>query len=140
MVIWLFGYLVIWLFGCLVVWLFLLRALHLQWMAPESIGFRTFSAASDVWSFGVLVWECFTYCQALPFDGVDTKILLDELRNGRRLEQPPNCTPSFFQILQLCWLEEPILRPTFATLVNMTQKLETFEGQAVRDIGAELAS
>lgn len=58
-----------------------------RWTAPEAIAYRSFTTASDVWSFGILLWEIMTYGQT-PYEGKDNHTLLDQLEMGMRLEQP----------------------------------------------------
>ncbi len=65
------------------------------WMAPESIIERTFTASSDVWSFGVLMWEVYSR-GAWPFENYEVRALIDALEDGTRLSQPKDCPGEVF--------------------------------------------
>jgi serine/threonine protein kinase len=77
-----------------------------KWMAPEAM-LGTYTSASDVWSFGIVMWEVFTN-GALP-----PPLSIKELRNGRRLPQPENCHKSIYQLMMDCWEYDPEKRPSF---------------------------
>lgn len=84
----------------------------IKWYAPESFNYGTFSHASDVWSFGVTLWEMYSYGEAPYGDrkGVDV-IKIIEL--GERLKKPKQCPDNVFQIMENCWNYNPKDRPTF---------------------------
>uniref|UniRef100_A0A8C2VH39 receptor protein-tyrosine kinase n=1 Tax=Chinchilla lanigera TaxID=34839 RepID=A0A8C2VH39_CHILA len=92
--------------------------LPLKWMAPETIFDRVYTIQSDVWSFGVLLWEIFSL-GASPYPGVK----IDEefcrrLKEGTRMRSPDYTTPEMYQTMLDCWHEEPNQRPTFSELVE----------------------
>uniref|UniRef100_A0A672IP80 receptor protein-tyrosine kinase n=1 Tax=Salarias fasciatus TaxID=181472 RepID=A0A672IP80_SALFA len=92
--------------------------LPLKWMAPETIFDRVYTTQSDVWSFGVLLWEIFSL-GASPYPGV----CIDEsfcrrLREGTRMRPPEYATTEIYQTMLDCWLDRPTDRPTFADLVE----------------------
>ncbi|KAA0708703.1 Vascular endothelial growth factor receptor 2 [Triplophysa tibetana] len=92
--------------------------LPLKWMAPETIFDRVYTTQSDVWSFGVLLWEIFSL-GASPYPGV----CIDEsfcrrLKEGTRMRAPDYATPEIYQIMLDCWLDRPKERPTFTQLVE----------------------
>ncbi|XP_069868978.1 vascular endothelial growth factor receptor 2 isoform X1 [Dipodomys merriami] len=92
--------------------------LPLKWMAPETIFDRVYTIQSDVWSFGVLLWEIFSL-GASPYPGVK----IDEefcrrLKEGTRMRAPDYTTPEMYQTMLDCWHEEPNQRPTFSELVE----------------------
>ena len=84
-------------------------------MAPESINFRRFTTASDVWMFGVCVWEILML-GIKPFQGVKNSEVIGKLEQGQRLSLPQTCPPKLYSILTQCWAYEPTKRPTFQTL------------------------
>uniref|UniRef100_A0A8C7Y716 non-specific protein-tyrosine kinase n=1 Tax=Oryzias sinensis TaxID=183150 RepID=A0A8C7Y716_9TELE len=90
--------------------------LPIKWMAPESINFRRFTTASDVWMFGVCVWEIFSRAQQ-PFFWLENSQVIDQLESGVRLPKPQQCPPQVYGLLTRCWAYEPHRRPTFAQLV-----------------------
>lgn len=85
-------------------------------MAIESICDGIFSIQSDVWSFGVVLWELFTLAKA-PYPGIDTGTLYSKLIAGYQLETLEYATKEIYNIMTQCWQAEPKLRPTFTSLV-----------------------
>ena len=84
-------------------------------MAPESINFRKFTTASDVWMFGVCVWEILML-GVKPFQGVRNGDVIGKLEKGERLTIPPGCPLALYEVISQCWAYEPSKRPTFSTL------------------------
>ncbi|XP_026218694.1 protein-tyrosine kinase 2-beta-like [Anabas testudineus] len=106
--------------------------LPIKWMAPESINFRRFTTASDVWMFGVCVWEIFSMAQQ-PFFWLENGQVINQLESGIRLPKPQHCPPTLYSLLSRCWAYEPHARPSFCQLacslsdihkVEMEQELE----------------
>eukprot|EP00090_Calanus_glacialis_P040090 TRINITY_DN6986_c0_g1_i1.p1 TRINITY_DN6986_c0_g1~~TRINITY_DN6986_c0_g1_i1.p1 ORF type:complete len:1244 (-),score=268.91 TRINITY_DN6986_c0_g1_i1:950-4681(-) len=89
--------------------------LPIKWMAPESINFRRFTTASDVWMFGVCTWEILMM-GVKPFQGVKNSEVIGKLENGERLALPANCPPRLYSLMSSCWAYEPSKRPTFQQL------------------------
>lgn len=89
--------------------------LPIKWMAPESINFRRFSSASDVWMYGVCCWEILMY-GVKPFQGVPNEKVIGKIENGERLPLPPNCPIKLYRIMTETWNYEPSKRPTFQEL------------------------
>lgn len=89
--------------------------LPIKWMAPESINFRRFTMASDIWMFGVCMWEILMY-GVKPFQGVKNNEVIGKIENGERLPLPPNCPPALYHVMFECWSYEPSKRPTFQDL------------------------
>nr|XP_032524208.1 focal adhesion kinase 1-like [Danaus plexippus plexippus] len=85
--------------------------LPIKWMAPESINFRRFTSASDVWMFGVCMWEILML-GVKPFSGVKNNDVIGKLENGERLALPPRCPPRLYSLMSHCWAYEPSQRPT----------------------------
>nr|XP_051684951.1 focal adhesion kinase 1 isoform X14 [Oryctolagus cuniculus] len=89
--------------------------LPIKWMAPESINFRRFTSASDVWMFGVCVWEILMH-GVKPFQGVKNNDVIGRIENGERLPMPPNCPPTLYSLMTKCWAYDPSRRPRFTEL------------------------
>lgn len=111
----------------------------MKWMAPESITFHRFTHASDMWSFGVTMWEIFSYGHT-PYDHLPPTDVLAWLEKGERLECPQPCIsiPIVYEWMLKCWEYEPATRPSFSeskeflfTQVNSS----TVSGQEIRNIG-----
>ncbi|XP_013149306.1 PREDICTED: focal adhesion kinase 1-like [Papilio polytes] len=84
--------------------------LPIKWMAPESINFRRFTSASDVWMFGVCMWEILML-GVKPFSGVKNNDVIGKLENGERLALPARCPPRLYSLMSRCWAYEPSQRP-----------------------------
>jgi tyrosine-protein kinase len=87
-----------------------------KWYAPESVNFGTFSSFSDVWSYGVTLWEMFSYGDHPYGDLTGTQVLEMVEERGYRLSRPKACPGAVYDIMLLCWSLEPTNRPTFAKL------------------------
>nr|CAD7573656.1 unnamed protein product [Timema californicum] len=86
-----------------------------KWLAIESLVHNTFSTVSDVWSYGVLLWELTTLAQQ-PYVEIDPFEMAAYLRDGYRLSQPINCPDELFAVMAYCWAMSPDERPTFSQL------------------------
>lgn len=86
-----------------------------KWLAIESLSHKTFTTASDVWSFGVLLWELTTLAQQ-PYIEIDPFEMEVYLRDGYRLAQPVNCPDELFAVMAYCWAMSSEERPTFHQL------------------------
>lgn len=90
-------------------------ALPIRWMAPESLLYRIFTHKSDVWSFGILIWEIVTL-GSTPYPGQSAREVVRLVREGGRLERPPHCRSEFFRLASRCWHHDPGRRPSFGEL------------------------
>lgn len=90
--------------------------LPVKWTAPEAIRTNKFSIKSDVWSFGILLYEIITYGK-VPYSGLTGAQVIQMLGQNYRLPQPPNCPSQFYNIMWECWDAEPKNRPTFEALL-----------------------
>ncbi|XP_011487225.1 vascular endothelial growth factor receptor 1 isoform X2 [Oryzias latipes] len=92
--------------------------LPLKWMSPESIFDKIFTTQSDVWSYGILLWEIFSL-GASPYPGLhmDEDFCL-RLKRGTRMRAPEYSTPEIYSIMLACWEGHPTDRPTFTNLVE----------------------
>ncbi|XP_033122911.1 focal adhesion kinase 1-like isoform X5 [Anneissia japonica] len=103
--------------------------LPIKWMAPESINFRRTTAASDVWMFGVCLWEIMMF-GVKPFQGIKNNDIIGLIERGERLPLPPDCPPTIYRIMTLCWSYEPSLRPTFKDLKIRLSEIRDEEDKA----------
>lgn len=105
------------------------RNLPIKWYAPESILYGKFSVKSDVWSFGVALWEMFAFGEdPMPAECIELTHLGEQLMAGHRLPLPPGCPTDVYQIMRECWRSDHNLRPTFATLLSMMKNLADTTG------------
>ncbi|XP_020653202.1 tyrosine-protein kinase SYK isoform X3 [Pogona vitticeps] len=86
-----------------------------KWYAPECMNFFKFSSKSDVWSFGVLMWEAFSYGQK-PYKGMKGGEVAQMIERGERMESPPACPPEIYDIMKLCWTYNDDDRPSFSAV------------------------
>ncbi|XP_062871436.1 tyrosine-protein kinase Tec [Trichomycterus rosablanca] len=96
-----------------------------KWSPPEVFNFCRYSSKSDVWSFGVLMWEVFTEGK-MPFENSSNHEVVNMVMQDQRLFRPKKAPPQIYQIMELCWRERPEERPSFAQISQMiTDELET---------------
>ncbi|KAG8596061.1 hypothetical protein GDO81_001721 [Engystomops pustulosus] len=86
-----------------------------KWYAPECINYYKFSSKSDVWSFGVLMWEAYSYGQK-PYKGMKGGEVSMMIESGKRMECPPKCSPEIYEIMKLCWTYKVEDRPSFVSV------------------------
>lgn len=101
-----------------------------RWLAMESLIHKVYSTASDVWSFGVLLWELQSMAQT-PYNDIDDFEMAVYLRDGFRLSQPINCPDHLYRIMALCWHYSPDKRPTFSQLLKMLTEFNAELGEYV---------
>ncbi|XP_043912003.1 fibroblast growth factor receptor 2 isoform X7 [Protopterus annectens] len=98
--------------------------LPVKWMAPEALFDRVYTHQSDVWSFGVLMWEIFTLGGS-PYPGIPVEELFKLLKEGHRMDKPVNCTNELYMMMRDCWHAVPSQRPTFKQLVEDLDRILT---------------
>ncbi|CAD7088533.1 unnamed protein product [Hermetia illucens] len=89
----------------------------IKWYAPESFNHGLFSHASDVWSFGVTLWEMYTYGLA-PYGEYNGTQTIKYIEDGRRLPKPADCPSDIYKVMENCWNYNPRDRPTFRYLTE----------------------
>uniref|UniRef100_A0A669EAW9 Receptor protein-tyrosine kinase n=1 Tax=Oreochromis niloticus TaxID=8128 RepID=A0A669EAW9_ORENI len=89
----------------------------IKWMALESILFRRYTHQSDVWSYGVTVWEIMSF-GAEPYASVSPQEVPGLLEKGERLSQPHICTIDVYMVMVKCWMIDENIRPTFKELAS----------------------
>ncbi|XP_060106393.1 protein-tyrosine kinase 2-beta isoform X2 [Heteronotia binoei] len=106
--------------------------LPIKWMAPESINFRRFTSASDVWMFAVCMWEILSYGKQ-PFFWLENKDVIGVLEKGDRLPKPDACPPILYTLMTRCWDYDPSDRPKFKELVCSLSDVYQMEKDIVRE-------
>ena len=89
--------------------------INIKWAAPEAALHRKFSIKSDVWSFGIVLYEIITYGR-VPYPGMTNAQVNQQIQEGYRMPQPTGCPDKLYNIMLNCWREEPANRHTFETL------------------------
>ncbi|KAK2824151.1 hypothetical protein Q5P01_021326 [Channa striata] len=93
-----------------------------KWIAVESLADRVFTVKSDVWAFGITMWEIATRGMT-PYPGIPNHEIYDYLVEGHRLKQPADCLDELYEIMYSCWRADPLDRPFFPQLREMLEKL-----------------
>ncbi|XP_073685469.1 tyrosine-protein kinase SYK isoform X1 [Garra rufa] len=87
----------------------------LKWYAPECMNYLKFSSKSDVWSFGVLMWEAFSYGQK-PYKGMKGNEVIQMIENGDRMSAPADCPAEMYDLMKKCWTYKADERPGFSVV------------------------
>jgi len=99
--------------------------LPVKWTAYEALLYGQYTTKSDVWSYGVVLYEIFTI-GASPFPRMDGNKVINFLQEGHRMQKPEHVDNKLYQIMMNCWQSEPEIRPSFA---DLTQQLKQMENQ-----------
>ncbi|RVE47856.1 hypothetical protein evm_007487, partial [Chilo suppressalis] len=102
----------------------------IKWTAPEGLAYNTFSTKSDVWAFGILLWEIATYGMS-PYPGVDLADVYHMLEKGYRMECPPGCPAAVYELMRGCWQWAPADRPTFRDIHHALEHM--FQDNSIND-------
>ncbi|XP_069466980.1 ephrin type-A receptor 8 [Ambystoma mexicanum] len=94
----------------------------IRWTAPEAITYRKFSSASDVWSYGVVMWEVLAYGER-PYWNMTNRDVINSVEEGYRLPSPMGCPTSLHQLMLDCWQKDRNERPRFPQIVSILDKL-----------------
>ncbi|NXH48339.1 MERTK kinase, partial [Dicaeum eximium] len=106
-----------------------------KWIALESLADRVYTTKSDVWAFGITMWEIVTRGMT-PYPGVQNHEIYEYLFHGQRLKKPEDCLDELYEIMSECWRADPASRPTFSQLkVQLEKLLENLpSAKACRDV------
>ncbi|CAH3104281.1 unnamed protein product [Pocillopora meandrina] len=92
-----------------------------RWSSLESLRDRVYTSKSDVWSFGILLWEMATYGDS-PYPDIPTPLaLVSRLSTGYRMSRPHQCSEELYTLMRSCWNENPLMRPSFADIVDQLE-------------------
>lgn len=94
----------------------------IKWTAPEGLAYNKFSSKSDVWAYGVLLWEIATHGKS-PYPGVELANVYHLLESGYRMERPDVCPVNVYDLIRRCWQWEPALRPSFADIYKELENM-----------------
>ncbi|KAJ0179393.1 hypothetical protein K1T71_005105 [Dendrolimus kikuchii] len=101
----------------------------IKWAPPEVLNFTRFSSKSDVWAFGVLMWEVFT-CGKVPYGRLTNTEVVNRVQHGQVLEKPKGCLDEIYKVMRLCWGQTPEIRPPFRVL---KEELTTISQRVLAD-------
>jgi len=107
--------------------------LPIKWMAPESIKDQAYTIKSDVWSFGILMWEIVTLGGS-PYPCMPVNLLLEKLLYSYRMPKPEHCSDEVYTIMEECWALESTDRPSFERLCKELLTLLSEEGRSYINI------
>ncbi|KAM5298644.1 muscle, skeletal receptor tyrosine-protein kinase isoform 2-T2 [Ctenodactylus gundi] len=103
-------------------------AIPIRWMPPESIFYNRYTTESDVWAYGVVLWEIFSY-GLQPYYGMAHEEVIYYVRDGNILSCPDNCPLELYNLMRLCWSRLPADRPSFASIHRILERMcERAEG------------
>ncbi|ERE83525.1 muscle, skeletal receptor tyrosine-protein kinase isoform 4 [Cricetulus griseus] len=103
-------------------------AIPIRWMPPESIFYNRYTTESDVWAYGVVLWEIFSY-GLQPYYGMAHEEVIYYVRDGNILSCPENCPLELYNLMRLCWSKLPADRPSFCSIHRILQRMcERAEG------------
>ncbi|XP_062376653.1 tyrosine-protein kinase Lyn-like [Sardina pilchardus] len=101
----------------------------IKWTAPEAINYGSFTIKSDLWSFGVLLYEIVTYGR-MPYPGMSNSEVMAQVQRGYRMPCPENCPAELYDVMKTCWRPKAEERPTFEYLQSVLEDFTTAtEGQ-----------
>jgi serine/threonine protein kinase len=99
----------------------------IKWASPEVLHFTKFSSKSDVWAYGILLWEIFSGGKS-PYPSMNNMEVVNQVtRHNYRMDRPHMCPSEIYRIMGLCWHEKPEKRPPFSELLQMVTILQDQE-------------
>jgi len=96
----------------------------IRWTAIESLRTNTFTVKSDVWSFGIVLWELCSY-GTQPYQGMSINRVLTEVEGGHRLSMPENTPEKIYELMLQCWEKDPAARPSFHKILQIMKSYQT---------------
>lgn len=99
-----------------------MRQIPIKWTAPEAMNYGRYTSQSDVWSYGVLLWEIFSR-GSTPYPGMNNNEAREKIEAGYRMNQPPECPDAVWEWISACWRKEPEDRPNFSEIKGAMKKI-----------------
>lgn len=99
------------------------QKIPIKWTAPEALKHGLYTTKSDVWSFGVVIWEIFSECKTQPYEGMRAEDIVNNIEDGYRMSPPPNMSDKIAVIMGFCWCLDPKKRSNFSDLVRYLSKI-----------------
>uniref|UniRef100_A0AAY4DB74 Tyrosine-protein kinase n=1 Tax=Denticeps clupeoides TaxID=299321 RepID=A0AAY4DB74_9TELE len=96
--------------------------LPVKWTSPEALREKKFSTKSDVWSYGILLWEIYSFGR-VPYPKIPLKDVVPRVEKGYKMEAPDGCPDAVYEVMKLCWTLDPEQRPSFKALRNKLQQI-----------------
>ncbi|XP_053211682.1 tyrosine-protein kinase CSK-like isoform X2 [Panonychus citri] len=96
----------------------------IKWTAPEALRYNKFSNKSDVWSFGILLWEIYSFGR-VPYPRIPLDDVVKHVEKGYKMEAPEGCPSEIYEIMKQSWDLDPDNRPTFALILKKLEHLKT---------------
>ena len=93
----------------------------IKWSAPESLQYGKFSTSSDVWSYGITLWEIFSYGK-MPYENISNIKASEMIKKGETLQRPAACPDALWAIMERCWMKDPAQRISFNEIVELTHQ------------------
>uniref|UniRef100_A0A6I8Q2T5 Tyrosine-protein kinase n=1 Tax=Xenopus tropicalis TaxID=8364 RepID=A0A6I8Q2T5_XENTR len=106
------------------------KEIPFKWTAPEAVEYGRYTVKSDVWSFGILLYEIMSLGMQ-PYPALSNYEVLEFLNRGQRMKAPPSCSTRVYNIMLTCWAWNPNERPSFDDLRTMLENLSNYEGSEV---------
>eukprot|EP00043_Microstomoeca_roanoka_P016410 m.167416 g.167416 ORF g.167416 m.167416 type:complete len:710 (+) comp16453_c0_seq4:310-2439(+) len=103
----------------------------IKWTAPESLNYNVFTIKSDVWAFGVCLWEIATFGET-PYPGMDLYTVLERLDAGYRMPRPQGCPLEVYKLMRDCWTTKPEDRPSFREIKERLESMYS-EGTGIEE-------
>ncbi|XP_053739336.1 muscle, skeletal receptor tyrosine-protein kinase [Synchiropus splendidus] len=97
-------------------------AIPIRWMPPESIFYNRYTSESDVWAYGVVLWEIFSHGMQ-PYYGMGHEEVIYYVRDGHILSCPENCPLELYNLMRLCWSTHPSDRPSFSSIHRILERM-----------------
>uniref|UniRef100_A0A8C4NJZ3 receptor protein-tyrosine kinase n=1 Tax=Dicentrarchus labrax TaxID=13489 RepID=A0A8C4NJZ3_DICLA len=97
-------------------------AIPIRWMPPESIFYNRYTTESDVWAYGVVLWEIFSHGMQ-PYYGMGHEEVIYYVRDGHILSCPENCPLELYNLMRLCWSTHPSDRPSFSSIHRILERM-----------------
>jgi len=98
------------------------RQLPYKWCSPEVLEFGNFTIQSDIWAFGIVLWEMYSYGRE-PYPGFTTDMTIEKVMSGYTMDIPEGCPPKVGELIQRCWALKPSQRPSFQQIYDELQKI-----------------